>query len=106
MTLRPLISFLCVSILTIAASAQQKQPEPAGSISGRITVLGKPAANIRVLLWTPGGPQRSVASAKTDAEGEFTLSNLSAGRYILHPFAPALVGPSTETTVPLAITRS
>ena len=104
MIIRPRILLLCASTLIVAAlsanaPARQKQPEPTGSISGRVTVMGKAAANIPVLLLTADSlSQRQViASAKTDAEGGFTLSNLPAGRYLLNPFAPAMADPATNT---------
>jgi hypothetical protein len=54
--------------------------------------MGKAAAGLHVVLvsWDQMTQPSVVASTKTGAEGEFTLSNLPAGRYRLQPFAPAM----------------
>jgi hypothetical protein len=103
MALRSPVSFLCASTVIIAAlvaivpAQQQKQSEPTASISGRVTVMGRAASGLHVILLTAEQLSQPsiVSSTKTDAEGEFTLSNLPAGRYRLQPFAPAMV----DTTI-------
>lgn len=88
-----LILGLLVCALT-CAQAQAAQTNGTATITGRVTIGDKPAQGIAVLL-LPGnmyGPERRpVARATTNAEGEFRLMNLAAGRYEVAPVAPAFV---------------
>ena len=93
---RALLNFaaLCgfVSFVAVPARAQAGAPAAAnGTVSGRVTVDDKPAANVAVML-TPAemGPRvKALARARTDAEGRYTLARVPAGRYNVMPFAPA-----------------
>lgn len=89
-------TILCLAALLVAqalASAQSASPqEPTGMIAGRVTIAGKPAANMRVALMSDrqGGARVALAvNSTTDAEGRFQLTGLPAGRFYVMAFAPA-----------------
>src|ERR1044072_224352 len=68
-----------------------------GGVSGRVTLDGKTAAGVEVVLLTDGNERRlEVAKTLTDAEGRFRLSVERAGRYRIMPFAPAYVSPNAQ----------
>lgn len=73
---------------------QSKETKPpSASISGRVTLNGKPASSIPVILTRndmndDGTP---VAKATTDEEGRFRIPEAPAGSFRLIPFAPAFV---------------
>jgi Domain of unknown function (DUF4198) len=79
------ISIIAVLLLTLAIQAQTANTEPGtASISGRVTLNGKPAKHINVTLvpgpyGSPDTPGRQ--KAKTDDEGRYQFKNLAAGRY-------------------------
>jgi protocatechuate 3,4-dioxygenase beta subunit len=82
---------LCAQEVVVA---QASQATGTGTIAGRVTIGDKPAQGIAVLLLPAEryGPERKpVARATTDAEGQFRLMNLAAGRYEVAPVAPAFV---------------
>ncbi len=78
--------------LALAPSALAQKEVPA-SVSGRVTDGERGVAGIAVALLSTDPAQRfrAVARAKTDAEGNFLLSNVPPGRYQLVPYAPAFV---------------
>src|SRR3989442_255884 len=88
-----------VSILTVTLSCQSfanaqvpdVKTKGTGSISGRVTVGGKPAPGILVTVTTSN--LRAVAQATTDAEGNFRVNGLSAGQFQIMPFTPTYVLP-------------
>jgi protocatechuate 3,4-dioxygenase beta subunit len=66
----------------------------AGSISGRITLAGKPALGVIVAAISGGETnQRRAARATTDSEGRYRLFGLAAGTYQVAALAAALVSP-------------
>ncbi|HET9789399.1 MAG TPA: carboxypeptidase regulatory-like domain-containing protein, partial [Pyrinomonadaceae bacterium] len=67
-----------------------------GSISGRITVDGKPKAGLVVELLTTdtNTPRRPIAKATTSKSGKYVLSNVESGSYDVSPSAPTLVVPN------------
>jgi hypothetical protein len=60
-----------------------QQPKAAnGTISGRVTLEGKPAQGVVVLALAEQSPQsRASAQARTDAEGRYQLTGLPAGQF-------------------------
>ena len=73
------------------------QPEPArGSISGTVSIGGKPAPHITVVLILDNHDVPVVARAVTDEAGHFKFANLPSGRYLARVIAPTWV--PVETT--------
>lgn len=84
---------------SVVVSTQAQQPAPngnSGSISGRITVDGKPKAGLVVELLTtvPNGSRRPIAKATTSKTGKYVLTSVGAGTYDVSPSAPTLVVPN------------
>lgn len=76
----------------LAAQSKDTGP-PTGSISGRITVDGTPAANVVVALMpSERDPimNQPVARSTTDTEGRFQLLHIPEGRFNILPLAPTL----------------
>jgi protocatechuate 3,4-dioxygenase beta subunit len=90
--------FLLFSALSTTL-AQQPANQPAKgncTISGHVTIEGKDAANVTVVLKKGGtdiGPEwgKVVAKTKTDGEGNYKLENLPLGSFNLTPQMPAHV---------------
>jgi protocatechuate 3,4-dioxygenase beta subunit len=78
-------SIIAALLLSVAIHAQPTNPEAnTASISGRVTLNGKPAKHVNVTLvpgpyGSPDTPGRQ--KAKTDDEGRYQFKNLAAGRY-------------------------
>ena len=84
---------------SVVVSIQAQQPLPgknSGSISGRITVDGKPKAGlvVELLATDTNGPRRAVAKAVTSKTGKYVLLNVEAGSYDVSPSALTLVIPN------------
>ena len=93
-----LAAFACFSG-SIVISIQAQQPVPnrnSGSISGRITVDGRPKAGLVVELLTTytNGPRRPIAKATTSKTGKYVLTGVESGTYDVSPSAPTLVVPN------------
>lgn len=90
---RAAIMFCALACASPSAYARQQ----GGVVSGRVTLDGKTAAGVEVVLLTDGNERRlEVAKTLTDAEGRFRLSVEHAGRYRVMPFAPAYVSPNAQ----------
>src|SRR5690349_9450244 len=78
-----------------STTPQSKEANATGMIAGRVTIAGKPAANIPVGLvpdsQLPGinNRERFAVSGMTDADGRFQLAHVPAGRYRVKTAAPA-----------------
>ena len=84
---------------SIAGSIQAQQPvsnTTSGSISGRITVDGRPKAGVVVELLTTdtNGPRRPIGKATTSKTGKYVLTNVESGTYDVSPYAPTLAIPN------------
>jgi carboxypeptidase family protein len=93
-----LVAFACFSS-SVGVSTQAQQPVPnrnAGSISGRVTVDGKPKAGLVVELLTAdtNGARRPIAKATTSRTGKYVLTSVRSGTYDVSPVAPTLVVPN------------
>ncbi|HKS40679.1 MAG TPA: carboxypeptidase-like regulatory domain-containing protein [Blastocatellia bacterium] len=92
-----------ISVMTGAtfclAAQQQKNGNPTGSITGHVTIGGKPAPNIAVMLMTwegNTGTGCTTTKASTGREGLFEFTRLPAGRYQVSAFAPAYFAGTDE----------
>ena len=98
---------------TFGQTNQSAQSAAAGGrITGAVTVEGKPASGVVLLLYAPynnNGPLsmtytfgRSVGETKgrtiSDADGNYAFNDLSAGNYIVFPFGPTLDTSTTHFT--------
>jgi protocatechuate 3,4-dioxygenase beta subunit len=87
-----LVSFL-TAVCVNAQMPQRDDRQRTASISGRVTVSGKPAANARVaiielkpenqgeVMINPGENVRAVYSAVTDGDGRYRVLTLPEGKY-------------------------
>lgn len=84
------LAVLCL-LLIVSANASAGKPgiqnneKQPGTISGRITIQGKPAAGIELALQPTEGTQAStiIARCKTDEEGQYKFTDLTANSYWL-----------------------
>ena len=67
--------------------------EPTASISGHVTVSGKPAPGITIVatMSTSFFDNKTVAKTTTDEDGNYKLTGLTAGRFTVMPMAKAFV---------------
>jgi carboxypeptidase family protein len=85
-----------VSVCASFQSQANQNKEPAGSISGRVTLADKPASGVTVML-TPVNSNADLyrpARTTTNEDGRFKLIHVPAGSYLLQTFTPAFVGPN------------
>lgn len=69
--------------------------EANGAISGRVSISGKAAASIPVVLYRGDfAPETAVETVVTTDSGEYSFSRLAAGYYVIQAYAPSLI-PST-----------
>src|SRR5712692_4198524 len=99
---------LLVCTQSFARSASPVQdPKESGTITGHVTVDGKPARGV-VVIAAPSVPSDTAKAiermfslskspkAETDSEGRYRLEGLPAGSYEIAPSAPTLVSLSNE----------
>jgi protocatechuate 3,4-dioxygenase beta subunit len=113
-------SIVCAAVLLSLlsgiqpSSAWAQDPKETGTITGRVTLDGKPARDITV-IGTPSitDSAKIVDSilnkpaslkATTDSDGRYKFEDVTAGKYKLVPFAPTLVGPSLESGSDVTVT--
>jgi uncharacterized protein DUF4198 len=77
-----------------------KESKATGSVTGRVTVDGKPKAGIEVEARHQFQTSRGYAKAKTDEDGRFLLTGLEPGRYLIIPTSPIYVDPSNKRVGP------
>ena len=102
---------ILAALLSIIICIQAQTPSqgvPSGAaISGRITINGKPAPHVLVTLSpSPFGPPMGgsmvntrLPRTKTNEEGNYRLSGVPDGQFIVEPVVPSLVitqGPSSD----------
>jgi hypothetical protein len=92
------VTFACFACSVLGIQAQQPGPpaKDAGSISGRVTVDGKPKAGlvVELLSTVTNGPRRPIAKATTNKTGKYVLTNVASGTYDVSPSTPTLVIPN------------
>jgi protocatechuate 3,4-dioxygenase beta subunit len=81
---------------TLRADAQAPRAQGTAVITGRVTVGGRGAAGVTLALYRLefGLDRSAITSGKTDAEGNYRLTNVPAGRFNVLALAPAYIGPS------------
>src|SRR5689334_14032806 len=89
---------VCALIVLSAAALAHSQSAPVkegtGVVSGKVTIKGKAAPGIVVLLRSNtmnSPPPPASYKATTDLNGEYRIANVPAGNYSVVPLAPALV---------------
>lgn len=94
-SIRSLLLFAAMlAALNAQAQSERKQlTETAGSISGRVTLGGKPAPDVKVIAFKGEylSSDQPVTTAKTDQFGHFQLNKLPSGHYYILPLAPAYI---------------
>jgi Carboxypeptidase regulatory-like domain len=92
-----ILSFAASSVTSIALQSQpQSQTEPGASIAGKVTLRGTPVSGAPVLVRPAPFGGKSSAQGKTDANGQYRITNLEPGRYSV--VASALPLTSQEET--------
>lgn len=95
MKLHTSLSVVCLlSALSVSAFSQAKSTnKPTGSISGIVTLNGKPLPDIGVIVRRSdsGNPLERLPSTITDERGGYKISNVPAGVFEVQPAAPAYV---------------
>lgn len=105
-----LLLFDCVAVIVVTVcgsaivgrgqSANQQATSPRGAVRGRVTIDGRPASGMIIILQQSGfrlytiGPHSSRqqhTEVKTDKMGRYRASNIPAGDYNIFPKAPGLV---------------
>src|SRR5947208_2084134 len=67
-------------------------------VTGKVSVNGKPAAGLYVVLQHAGGKgQQSLASARTEKDGSFSVRVPEPGEYAVTAFWPRLIIEQGET---------
>lgn len=97
-----LTTLLTLVLITSApASAQDAKEEKktAGTISGRVTINGKPAPGITVALRPASNTRVYVKPIKTDDDGRYQLTEVEAGRYLVTTFSFAYTPPLEDATL-------
>lgn len=93
---------IAFSITLSAGQSPNQEPkkEPTGSVSGRVTLNGKPVQRAVVVLGstTPTAPQRSPAvKATTDEDGRYKATRVAPGTYQVMPYTPAWIVPAQSS---------
>jgi protocatechuate 3,4-dioxygenase beta subunit len=75
------------------AQSANPKPKPTGSISGRVTIDGNPAAGIPVAAVLGESVNRRDATAKaiTDVQGYYLISGLGPGQYQIWTLTPTMI---------------
>lgn len=95
-----LVLIFTFSTVAFAQSPQPTPKETSASVSGRVTIGGKPAAGIIVAASTSTSflDTKTVARSTTDEEGNYRLTGLASGTFRIVPVAKSLaVGPDDKT---------
>lgn len=91
----PAVLFCCVGLCQRAhAQTGPAKKNSDATVSGRITIKGKPAAGVvvglRLSQYDPGRADSSL-KATTDQDGKYRITDVSAGSYQVAPVTPAFV---------------
>ena len=86
---------LSVACFSLRANAQTKTESKTAdaTVSGKVTIKGKPAAGIVVgMRMSRPDEFATTYKAKTDQEGVYRITKIASGSYLIAPVAPAFVG--------------
>src|SRR5687768_10478279 len=75
------------------------------SISGKVTIKGKPAAGVLIIARDSRDGSSSMMKghrARTDQTGSYRITNLSAGTYEISAITPALVPANQSDSIALS----
>src|SRR5262245_27916679 len=89
---------IIASSIYLYATFQEQRPnsqvESAASIAGRVTLRGEPVQGVLVLATSaPPAGREQQASARTDAEGKYRITNLAPGKYTVVAQSPGFASP-------------
>ena len=78
---------------TARSQAQANKKEETATVSGRVTIKGKGASGILVSLRRKdsGSPYDRSLRETTDQDGNYRITGVPAGQYVVTPLAPAFV---------------
>ena len=103
---RTITFILLVLGAVICVQAQTTTQKAANaSISGQVTIKGKPAVGVVIIARDARDKFSSTMSghrARTDQTGSYRFTNLSAGTYAISPITPALVPAHDSDSVVVA----
>lgn len=87
----PILGLLVLCFTLCAGQTPAK--EPTASISGHVTMSGKPAPGVMVvaMMSTSFFDNKTVAKTSTDEEGNYKLKGLAAGRFVVMPLVKSFV---------------
>jgi len=90
--------FLFIFGIAVYAHSQTPAPKkPTATISGRVTIKGKAAAGVIVNVRMTEGDQSETYAAVTNEQGNYKISNVPPGNYLVVTVAPAFV-PSNSSS--------
>ena len=93
-------SFCAFSSLAQSPAAPMPANKSGGVIAGRVTVRGKGLASVVVVLWTAGfagqTQSQNLPQAKTDADGNYRITDVPMGSYYVAPVAPVYTVPGAS----------
>src|ERR1043165_3128591 len=88
-----ILALLSSAVLAYSQSAPVK--EATGVVSGKVTIKGKAAPGVVILIRSNNTNSNSAAyKGTTDVNGEYRIANVPAGNYAVMPLAPAFVDAS------------
>ena len=92
-TLGVLVLLLSLGLgVSIQAQPRETKPETA-TISGLVTLKGEPASGVTVLLQEQRASATTAPRARSDENGRFRFTGVTAGRYSISAVAPGYVSP-------------
>lgn len=96
----------CILLVLVSAVCLQAQTNAekiaSGSISGKVTIKGKPAVRIMVLandVHEGRIPNTKRYRTRTDQTGSYRITNLAAGTYAISTITPALVPANQSSSI-------
>ncbi len=96
---RTLSALVLLALFAANALAQKEAP---ATVAGRVTDGEKGVAGVAVVVMTAEPSQRfkTIARARTDAEGRYRIASVPPGRYVITPVAPAYILQDSTSSFP------